>query len=660
LALTCPTKLFYVNKPEYNNLQIEDAFLEALKDGGYQVGALAQAYIEGGVNLAGYDNDEAYQKTQALLKEKNIIIYEALFRYKNMQVRCDILIKKGEHIEVIEVKSKSYAEAEDSLFRDENGNIGEFRNKKGTLIGKWTEHLLDIAFQSYVIEHAFSQYSKITYSLMLVDKNKICPVNGLNQKFLLKKHAKNLQPQIITKPLTTEDKTPWLLIKINVVRQINELKANNYIFDNEEMGFEDYVKKLAYSYVNNYKITSQLGGKCKNCEFYASANEQAKGLKSGFKECWQQVLKWEAHDFESKTVLNLWNSRASDKWIAQGKVKLDDLSVDDLNVKEENDYLSQSARQWMQIEKYQTGNERIFVHPMLKKIISTWIFPLHFIDFETCTVALPFHKGHKPYEPIAFQYSHHIVHQDGKIEHKSEYIAPQVGIFPNYDFVRALKKDLEQDRGTIFRFHNHENTILNTIYQQLEQENDLVEDKEVLMTFIASITIKKEDNKILRQGERCMIDLEEILRKYTYFPGTDGRTSMKVVFPAVLNLSNRLQQKYSQPIYGASGGIKSQNFQNWSVVEIDENGKVINPYLRLPNVYDNIPKEDIALLEKAERTQEIKEIREGGMASTAYALMQFSELSDIERLALKQALLKYCELDTLAMVILYEFLREIE
>lgn len=38
--------------------------------------------------------------------------------------------------------------------------------------------------------------------------------------------------------------------------------------------------------------------------------------------------------------------------------------------------------------------------------------------------------------------------------------------------------------------------------------------------------------------------------------------------------------------------------------------------------------------------------------------MQFSDISNTEREALKKALLRYCELDTLAMVLLYEYLKD--
>ena len=46
-----------------------------------------------------------------------------------------------------------------------------------------------------------------------------------------------------------------------------------------------------------------------------------------------------------------------------------------------------------------------------------WKFPLNFIDFETSMSALPFNKGRRPYEQIAFQFSHHTVNEDGIIRH---------------------------------------------------------------------------------------------------------------------------------------------------------------------------------------------------------------------------------------------------
>ena len=51
-------------------------------------------------------------------------------------------------------------------------------------------------------------------------------------------------------------------------------------------------------------------------------------------------------------------------------------------------------------------------------------------------------------------------------------------------------------------------------------------------------------------------------------------------------------------------------------------------------------------------------ISDGGAALTAYGKLQFEEISEKERGEIEHALLKYCELDTLAMVMIYEAWRD--
>jgi hypothetical protein len=56
---------------------------------------------------------------------------------------------------------------------------------------------------------------------------------------------------------------------------------------------------------------------------------------------------------------------------------------------------------------------------------------------------------------------------------------------------------------------------------------------------------------------------------------------------------------------------------------------------------------------------DIDEINNGGAALTAYGLTQYTNMSNTERDSLKSSLLKYCELDTLAMVMVFEHLKEL-
>lgn len=46
------------------------------------------------------------------------------------------------------------------------------------------------------------------------------------------------------------------------------------------------------------------------------------------------------------------------------------------------------------------------------------------------------------------------------------------GVFPNFEFIRNLKAELETDEGSVFRYAAHENSFLNTIYKQLKNSEE--------------------------------------------------------------------------------------------------------------------------------------------------------------------------------------------
>ena len=213
--------------------------------------------------------------------------------------------------------------------------------------------------------------------------------------------------------------------------------------------------------------------------------------------------------------------------------------------------------------------------------------------------------------------------------------------------------ELEKDDGTIFGYSTHENTYLNNIHEQLELSENIT-DKEELINFIESISQSKNDSKKKWKGTRNMVDLCELILRFYLDPLTKGSNSIKKVFPAILNRSVFLQNKYGNPIYGADEGIKSLNFQNWQWIQQKDN-KIIDPYELLPPLFKDVDlsEEKIDLLFHDDKLK-----KKVGRFRIAYARMQFSEMSDIERNELKSALLKHCELDTLAMVMIVEAWKE--
>lgn len=643
MGYDCPTKLYYQDDKSFGNNNLDNSFLEALAEGGFQVGELAKLYHPGGTEVTEKDKQKAADITSELLKRPNAVIYEAAFLFENLFVKTDVLVKKGDVVELIEVKAKSFDPSEEDPFYNKNSL------KKGPpkLSSAWEPYLIDIAFQTHVFKKAHPKLKTKSY-LMLANKTVEATVSGINQKFFLMKDGNQVKVKV-EDGVTEKDLGERLLVKVPVNSEIKIVWEMT--FENG-MAFDQMVSHLSGVCEKHTFVKPVVGGHCKSCEFKINSEAKNKGLKSGFENCWSNSANLTSNDFEKPMIFEIWNFRKASKLIEDGKIFASDIEEDDISPtsKEDEPGLSSSERQWIQVEKIKNKDKTpYFDHLGLSKEMKTWKYPLHFIDFETTMVAIPFHKGRRPYEQIAFQFSHHVVSKEGKIVHQDEYINREKGHFPNFDFVRALMKSLSADSGTIFRFATHENTVLCQIREQLLNCSDEISDKSQLVKFIESITTSGENSSKSWDGVRTMVDMCELVKKYFYHPATKGSNSIKKVLPAILNESKYLQDKYSKAIYGKGAVVESLNYNDWSWIEFDGSGKVVDPYKRLPPVFSDLD------LETMDSLVTEGSIADGGAAMTAYARMQFTQMSQEESDRVVNALLKYCELDTFAMVMIWEY-----
>jgi hypothetical protein len=642
LALDCPTKLYYTDKPQYPDAKKDDAFLEALAEGGYQVGALAKCYYPKGVDINERGYDLPLKKTIELLAQDDVVIFEAAFQYKNLFIRADIIEKSGNTVNIIEVKAKSFDGNDSSVML----------TKKGLLDSKWKEYVYDVAFQKYVITKSFPDWQVKAY-LMLADKNSVATVDGLNQKFELKSAEDERTTVEIVGDVSPTGLGKEVLIRVCVDDIIDKIYAGTDSSTPPEKGFVDNIHFLADNYESDKKILSSINKDCKNCEYHSTPEEEPKGKLSGFRECWSGQLGWKDDLFELPLVLDIWDFRSKQKLMDAGIYLMRDVKEEHLGeIKTNSDgTLTRTERQWLQVRKTVDKDHEPYANiDGLKAEFKSFVYPLHFIDFETSMVAIPFNNGRRPYEQLAFQFSHHVVNQDLTIEHRGQYLCENKGMFPNFEFVRKLKAELEHDNGSVFRYAVHENSVLNQILQQLESVSiEEVSDKVVLIDFIKTIT-----HGANHQGGRDMIDLLKMVKDYYYHPSMGGSNSLKYVLPAVLNSSLYIQNKYSQPVYGKNSQIRSSNYEDgWVWIKKDANGEIINPYKLLPPLFEGIDEDQI------EGFLMRSDIQEGGAAMTAYARMQFASITNTERESIIKGLLRYCELDTLAMVLLWEYWHDI-
>ena len=640
LGLECPNKLFFTSDKNYTNKKMDDTFLQALAKGGFQVEELARLHYPNGIfiDTEPYEYEKAFQLTQEALLLENVVIYEAAFLVDNFFIRTDILVKTGNQIRLIEVKAKSFNPNEDNIF------VGS----RGGLVGSWKPYLFDLAFQKYIAKMTYPNFHFEAY-FMMADKSKKTTIDGLNQLFRVPANG-NPRTDIIKKVSSIEEIGESVLSEINVDAIVNAIISDQYKY-HDNLGFHESLKLFKHSYLDSHYINWETKfSTCKKCEFKASIEEKQGGKLSGFEYCFKKQHNWSDDDFLKANAMEVWNFRGKDL-IESNRLFMEDLTEDDFKIEVLADKISSGERQWIQVEKSRDNDNSIYVEKNgLKTEMAKWKFPLHFIDFETSTVALPFTAGRRPYEQVAFQFSHHIYYEEGIIEHKSEFISNTAGEFPNFIFARALKKSLENDNGTIFRFATHENSILNAIIVQLNASNE--EDKAELIAFLKTITNSTKDSVGNWEGVRNMVDLNKIVKEYYYNPFTKGSNSIKAVLPASLNSSAYLKQKYSQPISAIN--LTSTNFDDNHIWLTMEENKVVNPYKMLPPVFEGWTE-----LELQENLSETDGIADGGAALTAYAKLQYQDMTEKERLEITQGLLRYCELDTLAMVMIYEHFREI-
>jgi hypothetical protein len=641
-GLECPNKLFFSNNSEdYHNMKKDDTFLQALASGGFQIEEYARLHYPNGVLIDADYSDTNYQElanqTAELLKQENVIIYEAAFYIDNLFIRTDILEKKGNTIKLIEVKAKSI----------NPHDVYNFVGKNGGLVSGWKPYLFDLAFQTHVTKCCLPEF-QITPFLCLVDKTKTATVDGLNQFFRVKQNSNKRTGVDVLVTESSQMGTNLLHLE-NLSAVVSGIINNTYnYYDN--LNFDDAITLLRDIRIKNYYPNWPAKfSACKKCEFKSDSSESGKSKKSGFEHCFKTQFNWSDMEFEKSNIFNIWNLK-DPKLMEQGILFKEQLTPEHIKYKEAAGFLSAKERQWLQIEKERSNDFSEYVDiEGLKTEMATWVYPLHFIDFETSTVPLPFHVGRQPYEQIAFQFSHHIYYEDGRIEHANEYINTTPGMFPNFEFVQHLYDALIHDNGTIFRYSSHENTILNAIRDQLIQSNYPFKDE--LISFIESIS-KPKDNHTNPWSvpARNMVDLCDIIIKYYYNPYTFGSNSIKKVLPAILKTSELIQKKYGLPI--GQINVSSKNFNSAHIWLTQENGEVKSPYKMLPPVFENLSDEALETT-----LSDIENIDDGGAALTAYGKIQYTDMSSEERIEISNALKRYCEVDTLAMVIIYEHLK---
>jgi hypothetical protein len=585
IARTCPTKLYY-KKMGYPSQAEDNEYLALLAEGGYMVGKMAQLYYPDGILI---DNEqgtkEALELTKKYLLQDKVTLFEAAIEHDHKIIRVDILHKQENSVNLVEVKSKSY----------DSKDTGCFYTQAGGIVAKWQEYLEDVTFQYLVMTKAYPKLN-IKPFLMMPDKAVNTSIEGQLGWFSLKKKGasqtgfKHIDVAFSGDAQTIRE--DGLLIEVDVSEPVSDL------LDSVSLHAERFLKSLKPGLK---KLPAQLTKKCKKCEFRSNQPQ-----KNGFHECFGPLAEVKPHVFDlfNMGVVGGKKHPYVNTMLEQGKASMFDIPADLIKGK-------LGVRQNIQL-KYTKENCE-WIDPKLADIILSWKYPLHFIDFETSTMALPYHKGMRPYEVIAFQWSCHTIEEPGADPIHREWVNTQE-VFPNFEFATTLMETIGID-GTVFMWATHENTTLKNIFTQIckyQQDNPDLE------TWIALKT------KLNKHQDYRMVNMDQLTKEHYFHPDMKGRTSLKVTLPAVWNNNPYLHNiSYLKPYVGYNA-----------------EGQILEPYKTL---------EHIDIFDQSEV------IKEGTGAMRAYQEMLYglrAHEPDVREKWTK-LLLQYCELDTMAMVIVY-------
>ena len=235
--------------------------------------------------------------------------------------------------------------------------------------------------------------------------------------------------------------------------------------------------------------------------------------------CWKHI--------PSPSVFNLYWMNSSKKFemYYKGLITYEDIPSD----------FALNTTQKLQVETFKS-NEPYIDKSIIKDFIETVKFPINFFDFETFQNAIPRFEGQRPYMQIPFQYSLHILHEDGRLEHK-EFLGDE-----NSDPRDALINQMLNDIS------------LNGSIMAYNQAFEITRIKE-----LANYNIEKKD-ELLALVDRFVDLIVPFRGRGYYHPNFNGSFSIKSVLPSMFPNNDELNYKKLGSIQ--NGGDAMDTFAN--------------------------------------------------------------------------------------------------
>jgi hypothetical protein len=612
LGLGCPIKLKHaLVRPALPQQADGNEYMQQLARGGYMFEKLVKVYYPGeDMFVPKESHTEASARTLAKIKAGDCMLHETTFAMGDLMARCDMVRITGDTLDLIEIKSAS-VDAESKLQADPKELL-----KKG-----WEPYVVDLAYQVHVARLALKAagISKtIRAWFYLPNKLGVASPEEVRGLFTLTENGPGGRPTVEYKGKAKPgDETSLIAI-------LEATEAVAQAYPAEESIAEATARLAGYVASGNWPAP-EIGMKCKDCEF------NVPGQTSGYDLCWGTQARAEHHLF---TLVRLGNMeyrkpgtvRRIAEQAAPRAPQVTDLQDED--VAGDGEFQRTWKRQIMAVR---TG--RAFISPELVRDAATLMrckpenYPLFFLDYEGTRCALPSAPGCRPYGQVAFQWSCHVIDNPGASPRHVEWLDTE-NDNPNVGFLESLRK-LLGEQGTIYHWADYEITVTRELADEIRGD----ESKADLVSWVDR-NWGRGRGKNETKSERCL-DLLEISRGHFYDPAMMGSHSLKKVLPVVWKnpAIQKLFPKYAQDQHGQP--VKS-------------------PYGALPALTLQDSKDHAPDLSKLD---ELDVVKNGPGAMLAYEHVRYGLAASDQavRKSIRRQLMRYCELDTAAMVMVWKY-----
>lgn len=168
------------------------------------------------------------------------------------------------------------------------------------------------------------------------------------------------------------------------------------------------------------------------------------------------------------------------------------------------------------------------------------VFPLNFVYFKVWSPNVSDTNNYNLKTNIGFQYSHHIYHQNGTIQHANQTLVKN----SNYlNFFRALQNALEVNQGSVIMHSEKENKIISAIVNQIYESN--IEDRADLFVFGQRISRGQiTSSPIEWSGNRAMVDIISMINQYGN-KGFKALDTLSQIIALILKKSEQLKEQYA-------------------------------------------------------------------------------------------------------------------